>query len=347
MPNVQPQFIAFHEAIQLTNLDENTTLRQKRDVLLDKLRAGLAKKFEGQTVPTFSHRNQGSYSIGTGIKPTNGRDFDIDVALLFNIDAKDFPDPVVVKGWVQEVLDAPPHNAEIKRPCVTVQYTAGGADAYHVDFAVYACQPVGSIPQLATGFVGSSPELKAWVPSDFVGLQDKLAGRFADPDEHQQYRRVIRYLKRWKDVDFSASGESAPKGIGLACAAYNWFQPVGTTDAVSRSRSDDDLSAILRLVDGMLMAFRTQNGERRLRTPLPAAPHGDPFERMSAEQMSSFEAKLKTFRDCLRAAEGTADPVKSCAELARVFGVDFPVPSAAESAAATAAAAVVATGHYA
>lgn len=349
MAHIQKQFIAFHEAIQLTDLDENKTLREKRDLLLGKLRDGLAKKFEGGAVPTFSHRNQGSYSIGTGIKPTNGRDYDIDVALLFNIDPADYPDPLTVKGWVHDVLNVPPHKAEIRRPCVTVQYTEKGEDAYHVDFAVYAA-PTDSrpTPVLAKGFPGSRADQKVWEPSDFVGLLDELSNRF-DGDERLQYRRSIRYLKRWKDENFRAAGEAAPKGIGLTCAAYQWFQPHSSTDPVSKRRDDDDLGALKHLVDTMLNHFVDKGDGHgpRLRTPLPTAPHADPFERMSDKQMVAFMSKLEVLRERLWEAQDTADPSKACGLIAEALGSDFPVLSSKSVATAAASPAVVSTGHYA
>ncbi len=348
MPSIQTQFIKFHETIKLVNLDENRVLKQKRDLLLDKLRKGLKQRFKGERVPTFEHRNQGSYRMGTGIKPTGGRDYDIDVALLFNVDPQQLG-PVQVKQWVHEILGAHPHEAEIKRPCVTVQYTEGGEDAYHVDFAVYASPADGRrVPLLAKGFPGSSTDKKFWEPSDFEGLIAAIDGRFDDADDRQQYRRVIRYLKRWKDTSFPASGEGAPKGIGLTCAAYLWFQPHSSIDKLSQKRTDDDLGALKELVGHMLSNFQETTAGPRLRTPLPAAPHDDPFNRMSDKQMQVFKKKLDAFHDALVSAASRRNVVEACRDLRPHLGDDFPIPdSKAIAAAAAAGPAVRSTGHYA
>ena len=347
MASVQTQLEKFHTKIQLANLDENTTLREKRDLLLKKLRDGLAKKFDGEKVPTFTHRNQGSYRIGTGIKPTNGRDYDIDVALLFNIDP-DEVGPVDVKQWVHEILDVHPHSAVIRRPCVTVQYTQAGEDAYHVDFAVYANVGDGRpVPLLAMGFPGSAPENKVWQPSDFQGLIVALEERFADADDRLQYRRIIRYLKRWKDTRFSARGEAAPKGIGLTCAAYKWFQPSSSRDPLSFKRKDDDLTALKNLVGTMLANFTGFGEQARLRTPLPSEPWDDPFTRMSDQQMQSFKKKLEAFHRALVDAAGRVDPVDACRDLKPFLGDDFEIPDKKATAAASAGPALVSTGHYA
>ncbi len=347
MATLQTQLEKFHTAIQLENLDENATLAGKRDLLLKKLRDGLAKKFKGRKAPTFTHRNQGSYRIGTGIKPTNGRDFDIDVALLFNIDPDEVR-PVEVKQWVHEILDVHPHTAEIKRPCVTVQYTQAGEDAYHVDFAVYANSASDRpVPLLAKGFVGSAPENKVWQPSDFQGLINTLEGQFPDADNRLQYRRIIRYMKRWKDTHFTARGEGAPKGIGLTCAAYKWFQPNFTLEPLSRRRKDNDLVALKNLVGMMLANFVGVGEQARLRTPLPAEPWDDPWERMSDKQMQTFKKKLEAFHAALQDAAGRVDPVEACRDLQPFLGGDFEIPTKSATAAATAAPAVVSTGHYA
>ncbi|MFH1465459.1 MAG: nucleotidyltransferase [Pseudomonadota bacterium] len=347
MASVQTQLESFHRKIQLDNLDENTTLREKRDLLLRKLREGLAKKFAGQQVPTFEHRNQGSYRIGTGIRPTNGRDYDIDVALLFNIDPEEIG-PVEIKRWVHEILDTHPHTAVIKRPCVTVQYTKAGEDAYHVDFAIYTAATMGrAIPLLAKGFVGSEPENKVWQPSDFQGLIDALEGRFSDADDRLQFRRIVRYMKRWKDTRFSASGEAAPKGVGLTCAAYRWFRPTYTRDPLSLKRRDDDLTAMKDLVSVMLANFVGSGENVRLCTPLPTEPWDDPFERMSDKQMLAFKKKLEDLHAALVAAAGRVDPVEACRDLKPFLGDDFEIPDRNATAAATVGPALVSTGHYA
>ena len=53
MVNLQSEFIKFHEAIKLS--DENDTLRQKREILLNKLRQNISEE-----VASYTHFNQGS-----------------------------------------------------------------------------------------------------------------------------------------------------------------------------------------------------------------------------------------------------------------------------------------------
>lgn len=70
MANVQRYFDAFHRNIRLS-LDENRTLREKRDIVCDKLADRLPQIFEaaGEDCPSFGFRDQGSYQMKTGTFP--------------------------------------------------------------------------------------------------------------------------------------------------------------------------------------------------------------------------------------------------------------------------------------
>ena len=63
--------------------DDNAELREKRDILLRKLKDNIAAD-----AASFSSFNQGSYAMHTGIKPDNG-DYDIDVGLRFYLRRSD------------------------------------------------------------------------------------------------------------------------------------------------------------------------------------------------------------------------------------------------------------------
>lgn len=137
MAEVQKQFEKFNGTIRLGRFDEEKTLQEKRDIIREKLRAKLPAVFEkyGEKCPAFDFADQGSYGIGTGIKPLNG-DFDIDQGMYFKVSKKDY-DPVVLKERVREALDGHTKEVRIRRPCVTVFYQRQGEPIYHVDIAVY------------------------------------------------------------------------------------------------------------------------------------------------------------------------------------------------------------------
>lgn len=116
MVNLQKEFEEFHETIKLKEYVENKTLREKRDILLKKLKNNICDDAASYT--TF---NQGSYAMGTGIKPDDG-DYDIDVGLRFDIDKDEYSDPIIPKEWVYDALEGHTKKVEIRRSCVTVTY---------------------------------------------------------------------------------------------------------------------------------------------------------------------------------------------------------------------------------
>lgn len=326
----QTQFRGFHENIKLD--DEAKVLTEKRERVLSRLREGLRKLFEerGKAAPTFRHFNQGSYAMSTGVKPLNG-DYDIDVGLRFDISKEDYSDPVEVKRWVYEVLKNHTSKVDVRRPCVRVYYMENGEPAYHVDLAIYAAKSSDGKLYLARGKLNSSPENRVWEESDPLRFIELVRERFQG-EERDQFRRVIRYLKRWRDVKFPPEGNAAPIGIGFTVAAYLWFQPqFVTVDHFSNKRRPDDLGALLGFVGAMLWRFSSKYHEgewaERLQAHLPVAPGNDVFEKMTNRQMAQFKEKLEALRDALERAKNEESLFKACEILREQFGNEFPLPS--------------------
>lgn len=340
MAMVQRQFEEFHDTIKLGHYDENEVLREKRGRILARLEEGLKKLFSdmGKKPPSYSTFNQGSYAMNTGVKPLDD-DFDIDVGVRFEIAKDEYPDPVEVKTWVFQALKGHTQRVEIRRPCVTVYYQQHGEPIYHVDLAIYSdgsSNPDGKT-YLAKGKTNSNEANRYWEEADPQGLMALIASHFQDSDDARQFRRVIRYLKRWRDVKFPSDGNAAPIGIGITVAAYHWFSPqYSVTDPFSNARTYNDLLALQRFVQVMLNHFRLVPSEEggqvdRLIVRLPVVPYNDLFERMTDKQMADFKVKLEDLLQALNDADEEADPVEACKILRKQFGDDFPVPTRPET----------------
>ncbi|MFV9506670.1 MAG: cyclic GMP-AMP synthase DncV-like nucleotidyltransferase [Oscillochloridaceae bacterium umkhey_bin13] len=338
MANLQTQFETFNDTIRLGRFDENATLREKRDRILKKLKQNLPGVFEkhGEPFPGYYPLDQGSYEMDTGTKPLNG-DYDIDQGLYFYVSTITYPDPIVLKERVFEALDGHTNRVELRRSCVTVFYSSNGEPLYHVDLAVYSdgsMNPDGKSYH-AKGKQHSLPENRYWEVSNPQQLSDTIFDKFPGAEDRKQFRRVVRYWKRWKVVNFTAGGASTPNGIGLTLLTYYHFQP-RYTDVFANKHND--LRAMRELVEAVLARFQSVYDEdekayvERLIVNLPIEPWKDVFDRMTARQMRTLKDKMTVLKEALVYAELVADTRAACERLQTVFGKDFPVPEKQETA---------------
>ncbi|MGN7890324.1 nucleotidyltransferase domain-containing protein [Dyadobacter sp. 22481] len=346
MADLQKYFEKFNASIRLGRFNEEKTLIEKRDIIRTKLNDRLPGIFEkyGEKCPKYYFRDQGSYELGTGIKPLNG-DFDIDQGLYFEISKDDYVDPVVLKSRVYEALSGHTKEVRVRRPCVTVFYQQNSEKIYHVDIAIYSAgsQNASGLDYLAIGRENSDSSQRLWIESNPRLLADLLERKFAQTNERHQFRRIIRYLKRWKDFNFASEGYQAPRGIALTVAAYNWFQP-HCSDPISQKYND--LEALKSLVESMLANFQYDytSAAERLKVHLPVAPGNDLFEKMTTKQMKAFGECLMAFSEALLAAKNDVDPVTACEKLSKkVFGNDFPVPEKSQTAQRSGSAGIIGT----
>lgn len=334
MPAVQKQFEDFHSAICFDEDDEKTTLREKRDIIIKALKDNL-----GTDVPTFTKFNQGSYAMHTGVVPLDGN-FDIDVGLIFDCDRYKYPDPVALKKKVRDAVETNFRTVLIRRPCVAVNYISGGETAYHVDLAVYTTDADGTL-YLAKGKENSAVEHRLWEVSDPKGLTNLVCDAFEDSEKQAQYRRCIRYLKRWRQCKFPGSG--APISIALTVAALKWFQPNFST-----SGNPVDLLAMLDWIQAMLNQFTNEfrpgdGWHMRLKVTLPVEPYNDLMAKRTAAQMKDFKERLEELRDALENAYDQELPEDACKVLKKQLGDDFKIPEKPETAKAVSPA-VISTG---
>jgi hypothetical protein len=331
MPDyLQPQFEKFHEAIKLYDNVENQELREKRDILTDELREYFDKKSKEEGTPkiTFSVENQGSYSMSTGIRALNNCDFDIDVMVLFNISIEDY-DPVEVKNWVYDALNKKNRTVEYKKPCVRVQYFKDGEPSYHVDLPLYSASNIDNQFYLSIGKPTSYISEKVWEIADPKLLKQKINSWGSNADDRLQMKRIIRYLKRWKDYKFSNTKNGKPHGIAITALAFNLFQPNIERNQFDSSIKPKDLLALKNLVNSVLSNFDPFT--QRITVKLPVRPYNDLFKKMTDNQQVNFKNQLETLKDALIKAEAEVDPHEASKILRAVFGEDFPLIEKNES----------------
>lgn len=258
---LQRAFERFHERIRHEQFGERDLLRERRETLQARLKEALNPDLR----PRLFH--QGSYALQTGVKPLSG-EFDMDLGVVLARKRSTFSSPIEAKQGLRDVLRQGSRRVRIRRSCVTVEYTDREFGDYHVDLAVYVQETNGQF-YLARGKEHSKPEYVEWDPASPEELTRLLNSKY-EGGQRAQFRRCIRYLKRWKHVNFTTK---TPYSIALTASAFHWFKPAMTGLWESHP---DDCSALLNLTQTMLAEVK---GER-LRVPLPSQPQVDVMEKL-------------------------------------------------------------------
>ncbi|MEN4659593.1 nucleotidyltransferase [Pantoea agglomerans] len=313
MASAQSQFEEFHTKI-LMGYEDNEPLCSRRDTLKKELRDKLSKD-----LPGFDFFLQGSYALHTGIVPLGGNP-DIDIGIIFECSPSDndYKDPLKLKKIIKDALSTKNRTVRIKKPCVTVEYLRNEEVIYHIDLAIYSCEGGDSEKQtyLARGRDSSPADEILWEKSSARELTEKILEKYEDKADRKQYRRVIRYLKRWKDVKI---GHKNAPSVGLTVGAYDLF----SNNFDFTSGKPNDLLALLSLVNLLLNNW---GGDERLHIYSPVEPFSDLFSRMTDTQMTDFKTKLEKLSSVLTEARDEPDTYEACKLLSSQFGDDFPIP---------------------
>ena len=322
--SLQTEFLEFNKRIKV-DYDTKSELAEKRDILVGILRG--SDELNG-----FKIRNQGSYGMCTGVEPVGDKEYDIDVALEFNCNKDDFG-PLDYKKIICDILKNHTHyGAKIKKPCVTVTYMKDGEKAYHVDLVVYMYEDKddeSSQLYLAKGIEGN-PDETYWEKSDPKGLIEYINDS-VNKENKEQFRRIVRYFKRWKNLRFSSAGHAEPSSIGITLIVADNFTPYTNNDGY------DDLNALISIANKMksLFQFVGYNSDNnralyRIKYYLPFTLKfemlTDVFEKMTDIQMTDFKDKLEKFVSDLEAVVSEADENEQYKKLNKIFGDDFHVP---------------------
>ena len=286
---MQRLFEIFHQRILLEDQDYYSIARAARDRILSQFRD--AEPDSGGR--TFTTCNWGSYAMGTGIKPLN-QEYDIDLGLVFNLRPGDVSSQEL-KASIHNTLYRAGYNPKWNRPCLTVAFPK-----FHIDMAI--CTREGNRLFLAEGkqHDGSA----RWRPDGMESFVQMIKVH-PNPAHSQQFRRVVRYLKRWKDMHFSADGMKGPVGLALTVMAYHWFPT-----------NCNDLEALSVVVRNAVRHF--SNGYTTLN--FPYEPNDNLLRKMSKEQVFQMSRRFQMFDSWL----DEAAKYERTDYLVHAFGPDFP-----------------------
>jgi len=274
--------------------------------------------------------DQGSYKYNTTI---HSDIVDRDVAVMIPLSISDNDDPRKIKGYLRDAINIYSRTVEIKEPCVRAVYHDNGEEWLHIDLPLYAKD--GNRVYLARGKYTS--ENYSWEEADPDGLNDDLCGKINGND---QLRRIICYIKRWKDVKYSNStrDHEVPPSIGLTYLACDCFSPK------SSGGHDDDLSALQQTMKNIKSKFSYTvdlDGNivgADISRYLSVKPYTDIFEKMresSSSYMLTFYNRLCTAVDNLTNAVNVESDHEAGIYVQRVLGSDFVVPPKQAASATT------------
>jgi len=328
---IQTHFNIFDKNIYLTSQSDGyKKAREKDDSILKEIKTA----FKDAGYPVIDSFMQGSLDVNTAINSLEG-DFDIDRAII--IDADTAPtNPVTPKKLILDILHKRNFkDPRVKKPCVTADYLSINL---HIDYIVY--QLSNENYSLAVGKIGSSFENKEWSPSDPKGLSEWINSldNYGESQlkKRKQFKRLVRYMKRWRDVNFTEEVRKKIFSIGLTVMAKEQYKPNYFDSAIS-----DDLSILKTVIDNILDAsyFKKQllSDNYRIYVDLPTKPYRDIFQhKVSGGESESgsdlnvgnqLRNKLVTLQSKLQSALDETDEIKQCTILNGIFGDDFKIPS--------------------
>lgn len=324
MTKLKKEFERFYDHIKITS--EVNDLITKRSTL----QSDFEKKFPGicsehgikLTKSEMRFIDQGSYKIGTTISNKDGN-IDRDVAAIFPLDIKIYDDPREFKKYARDALKIDNIRIpSIKEPCITVGYHNKGDEYLHIDFPMYA-QYNGNL-YLARGKEFS--ESFSWEIADPEGLNEFFLNKLS---ESEQLRRIIRYLKKWKQEKYQnpTNKNEVPPSIALTLLACEYF--------IEKKDGDnyDDLAALYHVVNKIIDRFvLTYDGDdvtkAQITYYLPKEPYTDVFYKMknSDSYGVQFYNRIKKATENLCDACNVESDHDAAIYVQKVLGDEFEVP---------------------
>jgi hypothetical protein len=243
-------------------------------------------------------------------------EYDIDVALQFNIEEKDYS-ASEVRGWVYDAIKDHTEKVDSKGPCIRVTYK----DGYHVDLVVYAVQEniygekVFKLAHKSNGWRDANPEkllkyISATIMDKFKDTEDTLT-------KTNQFRRIVRYLRRWDDEALPFESDAKPSGLAYILLVNQYL---GNKLVNVINNKSDDLSALMQISSSVASIY----GRISIQKPTPE--YEDMFSKINDQDMKKLIERFKALAAVLQKVKNEPKEKEACNLLKKQFGRDFPIP---------------------
>ena len=242
---------------------------------------------------------QGSFALRTIIRPTNGREYDLDMLVFMGLGRAKTP-----KGCIEEVHRTIRANrtyadkVKMRKRCVEINY----AGDFHMD--IVPCV------ERRGGLYICNRQTNKFEPTDGTGFRDWFNAKNAVT--HGNLKRVARLLKYLRDHKrtFTAPSILLMTLIGNA---------VRNNDDGSRFRTlPDALKTVTNRVNGFL-----QSHAKTPRISNPALRREDFSRDWDSDKYRNFRNRFDNYAKRINAAFDESDHARSVTAWRRLFGDDF------------------------
>lgn len=295
LADINNLFVDFYEKISLSK-EKADNLRRGRDALRKKIKEWFSDNEKGE--PSFCW--QGSFAMKTTVNPIGDGEYDLDDGVylqeFFDEDMSTWPATSTVHSWIKSAVKGHTQSAPIdKDTCVRVVYAKG----YHIDYPIY-------IKYNDTAYLAH--KTKGWTISDPKAFKDWFIQNVRE--EGEQLRRLVKYLKAWKDFK-----EISLKGIEITILATENFCAYEGRDEKSLYETVQNILVVL---------------ENNFVCIKPVAPGEDLFEGTSKTKKDNIINGLKALSNKLDLAIKESDPKVASQYMKEIFGNRFPEGSSIE-----------------
>lgn len=289
MANIHNLFESFNDSITLSDAKTNN-LRTSRNALRKVIKEWFSDNKKQQ--PKFCW--QGSFAMKTTVNPVGSSDYDIDDGVYLSgysdVDCSEWPATSTVHTWVKNAVDGQTKESPVnKDTCIRVVYASG----YHIDLPIYIEN---------NGSIYLAHKTKGWTISDPKAFKDWFIQKVKDNDE--QLRRLVKYLKAWKDY------KSVPlKGIEITILVSDNFCIYEGHDEKSLR---DTVKAIINSLEASFTCYK------------PVAPYENLFSGFSESKKNSILNSLRSLKKALDSAISEEDALTASNYMIDEFGSRFP-----------------------
>lgn len=322
--SLQKQFNIFNKKIMVGWQDDKMKKIREKNEGENGIEKQIKDKFKEEGYPVKEVFNQGSYSNNTSIIPMQDEDYDIDRGIV--IDGSNAPeDPRKCKKILRDLLESRNlKEPKIKKPCVTAQYYESGKEKFHIDYPIYK-KDSNNKYFLAIGKEHSGENERCWEEVEIKEFIKYLDGKdISDNPKRDQYKRLVRYMKKWRNHVFTGTERKHIYSVGLAVMTKEELK-----NSISYEGEINDLKALHETVSSILKTYFIPDGlnsKYKVKVKLPKLPKRDIFEKHGTGIGTTFHDKLNELKKNLESVMKEESIKKQC-ELLRenVFGEEFPI----------------------